>query len=40
MKERRDNDDESHDNRNNDKYDVNEDNNDIVVHTCIVCDDT
>ncbi len=40
MKDYRDNDDESHDNCDDDKYDVNDNNNDIVVHTFIVCDDT
>ena len=40
MKEHTDNDDERHDNCNNDKCAVNEDNNDIGVHNFIVCNDT
>ena len=40
MKGNTHNDDEIHDNCGNDKYNVNEDNNDFVVHTFIVCDDT
>ena len=39
VKQHGENDDESHENCANDKYDVNEDNNDIVVHNFIVCND-
>ena len=40
VKEHKDNDDDSRENCDDDKYDVNKDNNDIVVHTFIVRNDT